>query len=547
MAQLLRLMRLGRQCARTGQSAEEAIGESLERQAFETQERLRDEGRRRFAQGAVAGVVVAAAGAMTPYAWAASAKLRRTVKAKLSQRGNVAVIGAGLAGLSCASELTRLGLTAQVFEADARVGGRVRSLRGYFPGQTVELGGEFIGRSHHAMQGYTRAFGLTLEDASSFAGERYFDFGGRRYTEAQVVDEFRGFSESIREDIDVLSFPTADRHTEADAIFDFMTLDEYLQLHGGSGLLRGLIDAAYAAEYGAGVDQQSAYSFLRFAHADARAKYSPFGGVDDAQFHVVEGNDRIVDGLARTLPTPVSLGYRLIAMRKLASGRVRLTFDLGGRSVQSDHDVVVLTLPFSVLRDVQMHASLGLPDWKRFAIDNAAMSDNAKLMVGFNRAYWRSLHDCNGGVCSDRVALQQTWESNPSGGGSTAGVLTQLVGGARAREMDPANTPRYANEFVGELERVLPGAVEAAQYKASGDFVAHMENWSRHPFSKGAYSCHRPGYFTTVAHREGKAVGNLLFAGEHTSSFYEWQGTMEGAVMSGFRAAFEANVVLGGR
>jgi monoamine oxidase len=168
-------------------------------------------------------------------------------------------------------------------------------------------------------------------------------------------------------------------------------------------------------------------------------------------------------------------------------------------------------------------------------------------MVGFNRAYWRSLHDCNGGVCSDRVALQQTWESNPSGGGSTAGVLTQLVGGARAREMDPANTPRYANEFVGELERVLPGAVEAAQYKASGDFVAHLENWSRHPFSKGAYSCHRPGYFTTVAHREGKAVGNLLFAGEHTSSFYEWQGTMEGAVMSGFRAAFEANVVLGGR
>jgi monoamine oxidase len=567
MAQLLRLLRLGRQCARTGESADEAIGIALEKQAleghafeehafeahalekhaFENQERLRDEGRRRFAQGAVAGVAVAAAGAMTPYAWAASAKLRRTVKAKLLQRGNVAVIGAGLAGLACASELTRLGVNAQVFEAGARVGGRVRSLRGYFPGQTVELGGEFIGRSHHAMQGYARAFGLTLEDASSFAGERYYDFGGRRYTEAQAVDEFRGFSQSIREDLNALSFPTADRHTEADAVFDFMTLDEYLQLHGGSELLRGLIGAAYAAEYGASIDEQSAYSFLRFAHADARTKYSPFGGAGDGRLHVVEGNDRIVDGLARTLPAPVALGYRLVAMRKLASGRVRLTFDLGGRSVQSDYDAVVLALPFSVLRDVQMHASLQLPDWKRFAIDNAAMSDNAKLMVGFDRAYWRSLHDSNGELSSDRAELQQTWESNPSNGGSTGGVLTQLIGGAQARAMDPANVARYANQFVGEVERVLPGAVEAAQYKANGDFVSHLENWSLNPLSKGAYSCHRPGYFTTIAHREAKPVGNLLFAGEHTSSFYEWQGTMEGAVLSGFRAAFEANGILGGR
>jgi monoamine oxidase len=32
-------------------------------------------------------------------------------------------------------------------------------------------------------------------------------------------------------------------------------------------------------------------------------------------------------------------------------------------------------------------------------------------------------------------------------------------------------------------------------------------------------------------------VGNLFFAGEHTNSFYEWQGFMEGAVLSGLAAA----------
>ncbi len=160
MAQLLRLSRLSAQCERTGQSAEEALG----------QDGLRDAGRRRFAQGAIAGVATAVAGTMAPIAWAKSTDLRRIAMNKLMVRGNVAVVGAGLAGLVCAAELARLGISAKVFEADARVGGRVRSLRGHFPGQTVELGGEFIGRSHNTMLGYVRQFGLTLEDASQFRG-----------------------------------------------------------------------------------------------------------------------------------------------------------------------------------------------------------------------------------------------------------------------------------------------------------------------------------------------------------------------------------------
>jgi monoamine oxidase len=539
MARLRRLLRASAHCERTGQSAEEALG-------LDAQEGLRDAGRRRFAQGAIAGAASAAVGTVAPTAWVSAANLVREAKVQLFGRGNVAVIGAGLAGLTCASELTRLGVTTRVFEAGSRVGGRVRSLRGFFPGQTVELGGEFIGRSHHTMLGYARALGLTLEDSSQLPGQRYYHFGGQRYSEAQVVEEFSGFTASIREDLQTLSFPTADHHTEADAVFDFMTLDEYLQLHGAGGLLRQLIGAAYRAEYGAGIDEQSALGFLRFAYADNRAKFAPFSGAGDMHFHVVEGNDAIASGLARTLPSPVALGHRLIAVRKLANGRLRLTFDLGGRRVQSDYDAVVMALPFTVLRDVQLHASLELPAWKRLAIDNAMMSDNSKLMVGFGSAYWYLRHDCNGSGCSDRLGLQNTWESNPTKGGETQAVLSQLVGGAQARAMDPKRLQQHATAFVGELEQVLPGARVAARRKSNGQYLAHLENWSRNPLSKGAYSCHRPGYFTSIAHNEAKPVGNLLFAGEHTSSFYEWQGTMEGAANSGLRAAFEAYSLLGG-
>jgi len=51
----------------------------------------------------------------------------------------------------------------------------------------------------------------------------------------------------------------------------------------------------------------------------------------------------------------------------------------------------------------------------------------------------------------------------------------------------------------------------------------------------------------TIADNESKPVGNLLFAGEHTSSFYEWQGLMEGAALSGVRAAQEAFALLRGK
>lgn len=528
MAQLLRLARIAAHCERTGQTAQEAI----------EQEALRDAGRRRFTQGAVAAAVTAAAGAgaMSPVAMAGMARVRRVMT---GGGGGIAVIGAGIAGLSCAYELGRHGVDAKVYEASGRVGGRCLSERGVFPGQVAERGAEFIGASHHTMLGYARAFGLQLEDASMLPGSTYYHFEGGTWTEAQVVEEFRSFVGSIREDLGALGRPVADAHSEADELFDLMSLDDYLTLHGAGGLLRKVIGSAYAAEYGAGIDELSAIGFMRFVHGDKRGKFAQVGTFGGEGFHVVDGNDRIATELAARLSAPVQVGHRLVALRKLANGKVRLSFDAGGRRVQADHDAVVLALPFSVLRDVQLDPTLELPAWKRYAIANSAMGDNAKLMVGFNQPYWYVRHGSNGTGYSDRARMQTTWETNPSNGGETRAVLSAYIGGADAKAMDPRNLQTEARLFLDALDAALPGAHDAAMRSNAGEIVAAMHNWSRNPLSKGSYTCHRPGYFTTIAHNEAKAVGNVLFAGEHTSSFYEWQGFMEGAALSGLRAAGE--------
>lgn len=528
MARLLRMARLSERCERTGESPQEAIGHADGHSP----------GRRDFGKGVLAATTTAAAWTVAPAALAAVAGSRLPAL-RPSLSGNVAVVGAGMAGLACATELARLGIYSRVYEAADRVGGRVASLRGVFPGQVVERGGEFIGASHHTMIGYARDLGLTLEDYSTFPGSAYYYFGGQKYSEAQVVEEYRAFASSIQEDLGALSHPTADHFSESDAVFDFMSLDEYLTLHGAGSLLRNVIGSAYLAEYGASIDELSSISFLRFVYGDNRSKQAPLGTGGAQRLRVASGNDAIATGLAERLPAPVALGHRLVSVRKLGSGKLRLVFDAGGRTVESDHPAVVMTLPFSVLRDIELHASLDLPAWKRLAIKTTDMGDHSKLLVGFNQAIWKTRHGLNGTGFSDRAALQATWEANPGRSGATRAVLAGHFGGAQARAMNASTLQADANAFLGNLEHVLPGANAAAARDGAGTVLAHVENWTNNPLSKGSHSCNRPGYFTTNAHNEGKAVGNLMFAGEHTSSFYEWQGFMEGAALSGMRAAGE--------
>ena len=152
---------------------------------------------------------------------------------------------------------------------------------------------------------------------------------------------------------------------------------------------------------------------------------------------------------------------------KTAAGRVELTFRSGSSTVSATHDAVVFTIPFSVLREVSLDASLGLPDWKRFAIQNLTYGTNAKMMLGFNGPIWRGLGS-NGLSFSDLTNHQNTWETNPSRATSAHAVLTDYSGGNRGARLDPRRVQREASSFLGDLDKVYPGALAAATRDARG-------------------------------------------------------------------------------
>jgi monoamine oxidase len=90
--------------------------------------------------------------------------------------------------------------------------------------------------------------------------------------------------------------------------------------------------------------------------------------------------------------------------------------------------------------------------------------------------------------------------------------------------------------FLHGYDVVFPGAAAAAAPLLNGQLFARA-HWPSEPNALGSYTCNQPGYFTTMEGWLGEPAGNLAFAGEHTDSFHNFQGFIEGAAESGIRAA----------
>ncbi len=467
----------------------------------------------------------------------------RLVHAKPAPNVDVAIVGAGLAGLVCADRLEASGVVPTLYDASYRVGGRCFTLGGAFggpvtfPGQVAERGGELIDNLHKTMLAYAQEFDLAKEDMNKEPGDVFYYFDGAHVSEEVIVDEFRDFVDAMHDDLlDSSGGPTADAYNAADYALDHLTLEEYLVTRGAGPTVFKAIEQAYVAEYGRELDQQSALNFLLFIHADRRSKWTPFGVFSDERWHLIGGNEEIPARIFDRLDAPTHLGHRLVKAKKTAAGKVELTFKQGNKTVVKVHDAVVLAIPFSVLRGVTLDPSLALPTWKTEAIGQLGYGMNAKTMLGFDSRPWRDLGG-NGASYSNLANHQATWETNPTQGSTTRGIITDYASGTRGMLLNPNAVQQQASAFLTDLNKVFPGASAAATRLSGNKLRAHLEHWPSNPNSLGSYTCYLPGQFTSLAGNEGKAVGNVYFAGEHTNSFYEWQGFMEGACLSGIDAA----------
>ena len=100
-----------------------------------------------------------------------------------------------------------------------------------------------------------------------------------------------------------------------------------------------------------------------------------------------------------------------------------------------------------------------------------------------------------------------------------------------ARASAPGRRPSRAQQFLAQIEPVLPGLSQYWNGKATVDY------WTGYPWTLGSYSYWKVGQYTAFSGIEGRQEGNAHFCGEHTS--IDFQGYLNGAVDTGQRAAGE--------
>jgi monoamine oxidase len=439
----------------------------------------------------------------------------------------VLIVGAGIAGLTAAYYLNRSGVPVKIVEASQRVGGRILSQNQAIGTETtVELGGEFIDSGHTNIRKLAKELGLVEVDL--FAADRgltkdIWFFNHRIVTERELITAFIPLAKQIDRDVKAIGEVNYKSTNPRTIELDLLSIKDYLIRYCPDPRLRKFVEVAYTNEYGLEIERQSAINLILLIGKDLN-QIEIFGS-SDQRYHLRGGNQRIIDKLAAKLGDRIETNTRLESIRSSPNGRYRVSLHQGGTSKEYTFDRVILALPFSILRTIDL--GVKLPSRQQAAIKELGYGTNTKLLTSYRDRLWRNKYRSNGESFSD-LEIGETWEATRYTD-TKAGIITSFNGGDLGVKIGKSKPGEIASKLASQFDLIFPGV------KGLHSTKAIVTDWIDAPYSRGSYSCYLVGQWTKFAGAEGKRVGNLFFSGEHCS--IDAQGYMEGGCATGVMAA----------
>ena len=513
-------------------------------------------------RGALAAAGASALGAVVlnpRTAWGAS---------KPPAQPRIAVVGAGISGMSAAMTLKDAGFTnVTVYEANQAVGGRTWTNTGFWsPGQWSEWGGELIDTGHKTVFSLCRRFGFSpydMEQNNPTGATDILWFDGRYYPWLQMARDWQasGAVQVINQMMQTMPpwpFPYTAAWSPAAAAIDDMTLATWIDTYIPGGRLSRLgsfIDVAYNIEFGEETSRQAAANLLGllgFSSGNGPGGFWIYGKSDE-RYKIQGGNQQIAQAQADYVGTPnIRFGWAMTALQKNADGTATATFATAGQTALVTADRVILALPLGVMKRIKAaggFGSAGFDTRKQGSIDALGFGANNKLHLEIADRFWIGSGRWPGvsdGESYADTGYQEAWHVT-NGQPGTAGIIVNYTGGDVSRLLN--STPRAfadtndanpavrnyvtgaAKTFLAQIEPVFPDMTAKWTGKAT------LSVWAQSPTQWGAYSYWAPGYLRRFSTYERVPMVPVHFAGEHCSQ--DFQGYIEGGAAEGIRAASE--------
>lgn len=500
-------------------------------------------------------------------------------------RKHFLILGAGTAGLVAAYELEQLGHSVAIIEATERVGGRIRTHR-FSSGQYGELGAMRVPGSHDYTLYYIGKAKLNLRPFVDTTPRGFFSVRGivtRREDALNDLLPHFALRKSERRFVNekgigaILSSIVAEKAAGLSSqdkrnLFDGNITNHRLrQLDATS--LRSALKGRWSSE---AIELLGTTTSVETLWSRPLAKY-----VRDALTESSLGMQEIVGGMNQ-LPRKIAAKIRgtiklcadVLSIRKLENDRARIVFSHDGKQHQGDFDRVLCTLPFGVLRRMQLE---GLSVGKMRAIRNMSYVAATKVLLHCRSRFWETQYGIVGGrSVSDGISRQTYYPSDnvalpvaeaeshvaqrrasPFAWGLHSGpelspffqkrdgksdkaasrrvsagpgvLLGSYAWGADARRMGAVAPECRARIVMANLARFHPEVSKFVDEQESIDWEA--ERWSA-----GAYADLLPSDLMDYYHDAIKPEGCIHFAGEHLSPFPGW---IQGAIYSSLRVLLD--------
>ena len=426
---------------------------------------------------------------------------------------HVVVAGAGLAGLAAAYDLSRAGATITLIDARDYAGGRVRTIRDFTSGQYAELGGEFVESEHTALLALCKEFGLRLVRVlrSGFTHRFRDEHGTYHLSRTAPWDALADVLAPL-----VRRYHLAGGDVTAHTLREMATLslDGYLRQARASADLYPMATALR----GFFLADPKEISVLPVVEQVARG-----GSPAQAElYRIGGGNGRLVDALVCATPARLLLRHVIRAVAHAVDRVVVSVTDAGGLTQLIEGDYLVMTLPASTLRDVEIRPAL--PEDQQHAIQRLPYGRTTKALVQSSSALFGLRH---ARAFATDSGIGAFWDASEEQGAS-ASIVAFLGGGSASGALRESATAG-GSELLSELCWL---GMNRAPVTA-----VHVGDWTADPWARGGYAFFDPGFDPAWRPLLARRAGRIVFAGEHTSA--EWQGYMNGAVETGQRAARE--------